>query len=67
MCAHGQLCTKMGVVKRAISQSIILGLLVKFDYLDLQEVSKKIFRPLLKFADNEPILCITDQTIQLFK
>ena len=41
MCAHGQLCAKMGVVKRAISQSIILGLLVKFDYLDLQEVSKK--------------------------
>ena len=31
----------MGVVERAISQSIILGLLVKFDYLDLQEVSKK--------------------------
>ena len=24
---------------------------------------KKIFRLLLKFADNEPILCITDQTI----
>ena len=23
---------------------------------------KKIFRLLLKFADNEPILCITDQT-----
>ena len=25
---------------------------------------KKIFRLLTKFADNEPILCITDQTIQ---
>ena len=42
MCAYGQLCIKMGVVKRAISQSIILGLLVIIDYLDLPEVSKKI-------------------------
>ena len=31
----------MGVVKWAIFPSIILGLLMKFDYLDLQEVPKK--------------------------
>ena len=27
---------------------------------------KKMFRLLTKFADNEPILCITDQTIYYF-
>ena len=41
MCAYSQKGEKMGVVKWAVSQARILGLLVKFDYLWLQEVPKK--------------------------